>query len=156
MNDYTVPDLADMPDHPSDWMKGMLVNALTREESFLSLAHLAKTGKSMVAVTVDFARTNTAEEEYTCDKCRVFHPDGLNVAVTAFGKDCAFAQIVVRNPMDLLDWCAVMVQVGLCHTCWAEEGYPPAEGSDGDAHFVSQAVRLMEAPDLATLTGWEL
>lgn len=156
MNDFTIPDLAIMPDRPSDWMKAKLADALVRDESIAALVHLARTGDTTLTVSVDFSQARTVEEDYTCDKCRTHHPAGLNVALTAFGKDTAFAQITVTNPMDLFAWAAVIVQVGLCHTCWAEEGYPPSSLADLDEGFVQQAVRLMEAPDLLNVEDWKV
>jgi len=155
MNDYSIPDLATMPARPSPWMMNQLAGALSTDIALAALTDLAENGTTNLTVSASLSKNDSEREDYTCDKCREFHPAGLNVAITAFGRDTEFAQITVTNPVALFDWAAVVVQIGLCHPCWDSEGYPPSPLTALDDGFVQQAVRLMEAPDLATITDWK-
>ena len=147
MNDfYSRPQPGTMPDKPSDWLIRKLAEGLARPESIIALEGLNATGKSSLCVNVTFSKDSSAVEDYTCDKCRELHMAGLNVAVFAFGRDSAAAEDEIHSPVDLMEWAAVLISVGLCHDCFIGEGYPPSALSDLDEGFVQHAVRIMEAP----------
>jgi hypothetical protein len=136
---------------PSPWMSGMLATAMSSEMGLMALRSYHD-GQSNLSVSYSFSRSQAPEEDYTCDKCREHHPTGLNVALFGFGEDVQAGHDSIKNPLDLMEWSRLLVQVGLCHTCWAEEGYPYNPLAKVDAHHVQQVVRLLEIPPLDVIT----
>ena len=133
------------------WMTEKLAIAMSSDVGLMALKQFYE-GHSNLSVSYSFARSKAPEEDYTCDKCREYHPAGLNVALFGIGHDVDAGHATIQNPMDLMEWSRLLVRVGLCHRCWAEEGYPHNPLADIDPGFVQQAVRLIEIPPLDVLT----
>jgi hypothetical protein len=131
---------------PTDWMTRMLASAIASDVGRMALDTWYETGKNTVTVNYSFSKNESPEEDYTCDKCREHHPAGLNVAVWAIGDDVPKGYATITNPVEMMEWASIVVNVGLCHRCWVAEGYPHSALADLDPGFVQQAVRLIQSP----------
>jgi len=135
---------------PSAWMTDKLAHAMASDLGLMALRSYHD-GQENLSVSYSFSRSNAPEEDYTCDKCREYHPTGLNVALFGIGHDVQAGHDSIKNPLDLMEWSRLLVQVGLCHKCWAEEGYPYNPLTEVDVRHVQQAVRLLEIPPAEVL-----
>jgi hypothetical protein len=130
---------------PSEWMFDKIADAMASDLGQMAFESLHK-GHKNLAVMYSFSRAPGPVEDYTCDKCRVHHPEGLNAIVFGFGEDVEFGHTVVTDPASLVDWSALVVTIGLCHECFEAEGFPHNPLRDIDRSHVQQIVRLIEAP----------
>lgn len=106
----------------SPWLRETMADVLRDPVVQVHLDHWTP-GPPGMSMMIDLGDGNpNSREDRTCDKCREYCPDGLNInAVPLLTTDPDCPDLANIGWTEIMQWAPVILTIGLCDRCVREE-----------------------------------
>lgn len=107
----------------SPWLRETLADVMRDPAVQAHLDHW-KPGPPGMSMMIDLGDgTPGSREDLTCDKCRTFCPDGLNISAHPLFSPAAadLPPLAALRWTEIMQWAPVIVTIGLCDRCDRKE-----------------------------------